>query len=381
MGNVSSKAQSQRCIPPFVQVQFVVGIEMGIESVFPYVGMVIVQFAQVGLMIASKVAMSNGMTTFTFAFYSNALASFILLPISFGLYRSARPPLFYTFLRGFFLLGLIGFLVQIFGYTGLMYASASVSSAMMNLIPGFTFLLAIIFRMEKVDCKSSSTLAKSIGTIVSVIGAFIITLYKGPALLGISSHSTASIHTLTQSSAWLFGGLLLAIDAVVASIFIIAQALVLKKYPAVLLLMLFYSCFIAILSAAVSLTVERDTKAWSLKPMTRLIPVIYSGMFGNVFQVSVIMWCMRRRGPLFASMFHPLGVVIAIAMGVIFLGEAFYLGSLVGSIVVSIGFYSVMWGKAKEGKMIQDDGEKSSEQNDKRTPLLRNNVEDGVTIA
>ncbi|CAA2971475.1 WAT1-related At3g28050-like [Olea europaea subsp. europaea] len=353
---------------------------MGIERVFPYVGMVIVQFAQVGLMIAGKVAMSNGMTTFTFAFYSNALASLILLPISFWLHRSARPPLFYTFICGFFLLGLIGFLVQIFGYTGLMYATASLSSAMMNLIPGFTFILAIIFRLEKFDCKSSGTLAKSIGTIVSIIGAFIITLYKGPTILGISSHSIAPIHTLTQSSAWLIGGLLLAIDSVVASVFIIAQALVLRKYPAVLLLMLFYSCFIAILSAAVSLTVERDTKAWSLKPMTRLIPVIYSGMFGNVFQVSMIMWCMRRRGPLFASMFHPLGVVIAIVMGIIFLGEAFYLGSLLGSIVVSIGFYSVMWGKAKEGKMVHDDREKSSESNDKKTPLLQKKVEDGVVI-
>ncbi|KAL2519508.1 WAT1-related protein [Abeliophyllum distichum] len=340
---------------------------MGIESVFPYVGMVIVQFAQVGLMIASKVAMSNGMTTFTFAFYSNALASLILLPISFCLYRSARPPLFYTFLCGFFLLGLIGFLVQIFGYTGLMYASASLSSAMMNLIPGFTFLLAIIFRMEKIDCKSSSTLAKSIGTIVSVIGAFIITLYKGPALLGVSLHSTGPIHTLTQSSAWLIGGLLLAIDAVVASVFIIAQALVLKKYPAVLLLMLFYSFFIAILSAAVSLTAERDTKAWSLKPMTRACLAMFSK--------SPSSWgSCEEGGPLFASMFHPLGVVIAITMGIIFLGEAFYLGSLVGSIVVSIGFYSVMWGKANEGKTIKNDGEKSSEQNDKRTPLLRNNV-------
>lgn len=343
---------------------------MGIESVFPYVGMVIVQFAQVGLMIAGKVAMSNGMTSFTFAFYSNAMASLILLPISFWLHRSARPPLFYTFLCGFFLLGLIGFLVQIFGYTGLLYATASLSSAMMNLIPGFTFVLAIMFGLEKFDGKSSSTLAKSIGTIVSIVGAFIITLYKGPAILGISSHSTAPIHTLTQSSAWLIGGLLLAIDSVVASVFIIAQALVLKKYPAVLLLMFFYSCFIAILSAAVSLTVERDTKAWNLKPMTRLIPVIYSGMFGTVFQVSVIMWCLKRRGPLFASMFHPLGVIIAIVMGIVFLGEPFYLGSLLGSIIVSIGFYSVMWGKAKEGKMVHDEEEKISESNDKKTPLL-----------
>lgn len=106
---------------------------MAIENAGPYVAMVIVQLAQVGLMIAAKVAISNGMTTFTFTFYSNVLASLILLPVTFFIYRlsptkkssypylqnliscnfcvcrSARPPLFFTFLCGFFLLGFLGY--------------------------------------------------------------------------------------------------------------------------------------------------------------------------------------------------------------------------------------------------------------------------------
>ncbi|KAI3467491.1 hypothetical protein Pfo_024154 [Paulownia fortunei] len=353
---------------------------MGMENAVPYVGMVIVQFAQVGLMIAGKIAMSNGMTTFTFTFYSNALASLILLPVSFFIYRSARPPLFFTFLCGFFLLGFLGFLVQILGYTGIKYASASLSTTILNLIPGFTFVFAVIFRMEKFNCRSSTTLAKSIGTLVSVVGALIVTLYQGPAILGISPHSDASFHTLTSSSAWLIGGLLLAIDSVVSAIFIIAQALVLRKFPAELILMFFYSCFIAILSAAVSFIVEKDLSSWSLKPKMRLIPVIYSALFGNAFQVSIIMWCVRRRGPLFASVFHPLGVIFAIALGITILGEALYLGSVLGSIVTAVGFYSVMWGKDKEAKMIED-GVKSLESNGKRMPLLQSNTDDGVVSA
>ncbi|EYU29714.1 hypothetical protein MIMGU_mgv11b0196342mg, partial [Erythranthe guttata] len=60
---------------------------MGMENaVVPYVGMVVVQIAQVGLMVAGKIAMSTGMTTFAFIFYSNALASLILLPITFFIY-------------------------------------------------------------------------------------------------------------------------------------------------------------------------------------------------------------------------------------------------------------------------------------------------------
>ncbi|KAL8035756.1 hypothetical protein ABFS82_12G114500 [Erythranthe guttata] len=351
---------------------------MGMENaVVPYVGMVVVQIAQVGLMVAGKIAMSTGMTTFAFIFYSNALASLILLPITFFIYRSNRPPFLRTFLCGFFVLGFLGFLVQILGYTGIKYASASLSTTILNLIPGFTFVFAVLFRMEKFNYTSATSIAKSIGTLVSVIGALIVTLYQGPSILGISSHSD---ETLTSSSAWLIGGLLLTIDSLVASIFIIAQAIVLKKCPAELVLMLFYSCFVAILSAAASFIVEKDLNAWSLKHRMRFIPVIYSALFGNVFQVSIIMWCVRRKGPLFASVFHPLGVIFATTMGIVILGEAFYLGSLLGSIVVVIGFYFVMWGKAKEAETIDDDGLKGFEsRNEKKMPLLLNNTaENGV---
>ncbi|KAK4429863.1 WAT1-related protein [Sesamum alatum] len=333
---------------------------MGMESALPYVLMVVAQFAQVGLMIAGKVAMSNGMTTFTFVTYSNGLGSLVLLPFSIFIYR---------------------FLVQIIGYTGIKFASASLSTSILNLIPGFTFVLAVIFRLEKFDCRSKTTLAKSIGTLVSIAGAVVATLYQGPSILGPSSHSNATFHTITSSSAWILGGLLLVIDSLVSAFFIIAQALVLKKYPVELVLMFFYSCFIAIASASVSLVVENDLSAWSLRPKMRLIPVIYSALFGNAFQVSISMWCVRKRGPLFASVFHPLGVIFANAMGIVFLGEPLYLGSVIGSIVVVVGFYSVMWGKAKETKMVEDGGTKILESNDKRRPLLQNNTEDGVVNA
>ncbi|KAL0357956.1 UNVERIFIED_CONTAM: WAT1-related protein [Sesamum calycinum] len=300
---------------------------MGMENAIPYVLMVIVQFAQVGLMIAGKAAMSNGMTTFTFIFYSNGLGSLVLLPFSIFIYR---------------------FLVQVIGYTGIMFASASLSTSILNLIPGFTFVLAVIFRLEKFNCRSKTTLAKSIGTVFAGLD---------------------------------FGGFLLVIDSLVSSFFIIAQALVLKKCPVELVLMFFYSCFIAIASASVSLAVEKDLSAWSLRPKMRLIPVIYSAFFGNAFQVSILMWCVRKRGPLFVSVFHPLGVIIANAMGIVLLGEPLYLGSVLGSIVVVVGFYSVMWGKAREAKTVEDGRTKVLESNDKTTPLLQNNTEDGVVNA
>ncbi|KAJ6321812.1 hypothetical protein OIU77_011818 [Salix suchowensis] len=118
---------------------------MGLKAAAPFVGMVMAECAQVGLMILSKAAMSDGMNSFIFVLYSNALASLILLPSSFFLHRSERPPLTCPILCGFFLLGLFGMLAQIFGYAGIYLSSATLATAMLNLIPGFTFILAVAF--------------------------------------------------------------------------------------------------------------------------------------------------------------------------------------------------------------------------------------------
>lgn len=241
---------------------------------------------------------------------------------------------------------------------------------MLNLIPGFTFFLAVIFRMEKVDFSTSSTVAKAFGTLVSIVGAFILTLYKGPQILTTSSTLKSHYQFLdTQESDWVVGGLLFIVDCLASSTFTIVQAFILKHFPAELIIVFFYCFFAAILSAVISLIVEKDLSSWTLQPNLRYLAVLYSGVFGSAFQVGVATWCLHRMGPLFVAMFHPLGIVIATALGIIFLQEDFYLGRLLGSIIIVLGFYSVMWGKAKETKLVEHLVVRT-DSNDENTPLL-----------
>lgn len=37
-------------------------------------------------------------------------------------------------------------------------------------------------------------------------------------------------------------------------------------------------------------------------------------------------WVLRIKGPVYVAMFKPLSIVIAVALGVIFLGDTLYLG-------------------------------------------------------
>lgn len=264
-------------------------------------------------------------------------------------------------------------IANVTGNAAIEITPASFTSAILNLVPGFTFILAVIFRMEEVHCRSSSTLAKSIGTLVSIAGALIVTLYNGPPLLKNPVHPNISQRILmVQETNLITGGVLLIIDCLASSAFIIAQALLLKEFDAGLIIVFFYCFFVAIMCAILSLVVDRDLAAWSLQPTVRLLAVLYSGFIGSAAQVSIVIWCLKKKGPLFVAVFHPLGIIISAAVGILFLGDIMYLGSLVGSIIIVVGFYSVMWGKANEPKVLKNGVSSLDESTSEETPLLQN---------
>ncbi|CAH2041897.1 unnamed protein product [Thlaspi arvense] len=137
--------------------------------------------------------------------------------------RKKRPPLTLTLLFRFFLLGLFGRGLLMFGYVGLKYSSPALAAAMANLVPVFTFVIAISTGMEKIDIGTSSSIAKSLGTLVAVSGAFVVTLYKGPEIIGASHSSLHSQDHMPQTSNWALGGLLFAISFCSAATWTILQ--------------------------------------------------------------------------------------------------------------------------------------------------------------
>ncbi|PIA40431.1 hypothetical protein AQUCO_02500258v1 [Aquilegia coerulea] len=353
---------------------------MELWAVVPFIAMITVECTDVGQTTLTKAAMSRGMSPLIYVVYSSVLGTLFLLP-SFILQRRKDPPLTFSVMRNFFLIGLIGTcLGQILGFTGIRYSSPTLASAMGNLIPAFTFLLAIIFRLEILDMKRSSSQAKSLGTMVSISGAFIVTLYKGPPIIIIPSHSDVPSQLLLSSqSNWIIGGLLLAVTCFLAALWNIVQTAAMKEYPSEIAVVFYSSLIGTIQCAIVSLIAERNPTAWELKPGMELVAIVYSAIFGTVYRSLVHTWTLHRKGPVFVSMFRPLGIVIAVAMGVTFLGDTLHIGSVIGAIVIALGFYAVMWGKAKEQKMIETDDQviySSANSSTQRMPLLPNNVMD-----
>ncbi|KAF8039461.1 hypothetical protein BT93_B1867 [Corymbia citriodora subsp. variegata] len=321
----------------------------------PFVGMIMVVLAQAGNMVVMKMAMSNGINKYTMAFYCNVLSSLVFLPCPFIISRRSGscPNLPFSVLRKIILLALVGCASQMSGYVGIDYSSPVLGTAMMNLIPAFTFILAVISRMEKVNWKSSSGQAKLVGTIASILGAFLVTLYKGPLILRSPSPS-ASVQSgrllflLSRQLNWILGGFLLAAEAFLISSAYIVQAFILKDYPVVLNMMSYGMFFQTIFSGLLSFITVGEPRSWILKVDMGLIAILYSALVAGVFRITLSAWCLKRTGPVYVSMFQPLGTVFAVGLGFIFLGEKIHIGSLIGAIVIVMGFYGVVWGKSKE---------------------------------
>ncbi|EEF44914.1 WAT1-related protein At5g40240 [Ricinus communis] len=320
------------------------------KEILPVATMVVAEFCGVGLNTLFKAASLKGMSYFVFLFYSNMLNTLLLVPIPFYLCSRRMVSLFkFPLLSRIFALGIIGLFAQLIGYKGIKYTSPTMASAMSNLTPGWTFLFAVIFRMEKLSWSSSSTQIKIIGTVVSILGALMVVLYKGPKVL--SSSSSISSILLSQESSqsnWVVGGFLLAVQHILYSFLYILQTQMVQICPSPLLVS--FSCYLytTIISAPVCFIAEPDLNAWRLRPDITLVALVYAGILGGASLGIVHLWCLQMKGPVFVATFRPLSIAIAAAMAAVFLGDALHLGSMIGAVMISIGVYAVIWGKAKE---------------------------------
>ncbi|PON75979.1 Plant-drug/metabolite exporter [Trema orientale] len=326
------------------------------RDVLPFTAMVSMECINVGLNTLFKAATLRGMSYHVFVVYAYAVAALVLLPAPFFSLRSrVLPPLNFSIMIKIGLLGFIGSSSQIMGFTGINYSSPTLASAISNLVPAFTFILAIIFRMEKVTMRSTSSQAKMLGTVVSIGGAFVATLYRGPPIIlapssNLSLHGQPLLQNDTKSN-WVVGGLLLTAEYILVPLWYIVQTQIMKEYPNELTVVFFYNLFVSIFAGVAGLILETDSSAWKLRPGIALASVLCSGVFGSFINNTVHTWALHLKGPVYVAMFKPLSIAIAAAMSFIFLGDSLHLGSIIGATMISIGFYTVMWGKAKEDMM------------------------------
>ncbi|XP_074276754.1 WAT1-related protein At5g07050-like [Silene latifolia] len=168
-------------------------------------------------------------------------------------------------------LGLLGPVIdQNFYYMGLKYTSPTFSCAMSNMLPAMTFVMALICRMEKVDMKKLRCIAKVVGTLITVGGAMLMTLYKGHVINMVwSSHVRPAAHVSSAALAaadkdWAKGSILLILATLAWAAFFILQAITMRRYSAHLSLTALV-CFMGTLCWNFeSLSTQKILKLWPI---------------------------------------------------------------------------------------------------------------------
>ncbi|XP_062078540.1 WAT1-related protein At4g30420-like [Humulus lupulus] len=368
----------------------------GYDEYKPAMAMFALQFSYAGVALSTRAALLQGMSPTVFVVYRQAIATLVIAPLAYFTRRKSGGPS--MGLRSFtliFLASLIGVAInQNIYFQGLYLASSSMASAMANLVPAVTFLIASILGLEKVNIRSLRSLAKIVGTILCVSGAMSMALLKGPKLLNAELQNLPSNSFFGSGNStddWILGCIFLFGSCCCWSIWLILQVPASASYPDHLSLSA-WMCFMAtIQSAIITLFLEKDLEAWKFSTGLELGCCFFSGIVGSGVSFFVQAWCISERGPLFSAMFNPLCTVIVTILAAIFLQEKIYTGGLVGGIGVIIGLYILLWGKAKdikvvieeetdpnlqnstqERKQIDDVLEKGSYQVDLKEPLLSN---------
>ncbi|KAG0461965.1 hypothetical protein HPP92_020441 [Vanilla planifolia] len=325
------------------------------EKVQLHVAMVALQFGYAGFHIVSRAALNMGVSKLVFPVYRNIIALLLLAPFAFFFEKKDRPAMTISFIVQFFLLALCGITAnQGFYLLGLDNTSPTFASAIQNSVPAITFLMAAALRIEKVRIKRRDGIAKVAGTVACVAGATVITLYKGPTVFSPSARPVTTGTDLAAVAAdgngknWTLGCVYLMGHCLSWSGWLVLQAPVLKKYPARLSVTA-YTCFFGVIQfLLIAVFVEHDTKAWVFTSGSELFTILYAGFVASGIAFAVQIWCIDRGGPVFVAVYQPVQTFVVAIMASMVLGEEFYLGGIIGAVLIVIGLYLVLWGKSEE---------------------------------
>ncbi|KAL4561455.1 hypothetical protein LXL04_033621 [Taraxacum kok-saghyz] len=331
-----------------------------VQEVLPSLIMVLVQFEFAGMNIISKLALDSGMNPYIHVAYRQMFASITLGPLAYFMERGKRPRMTWSIFIQVFFCSIFGLTAnQITYFVGLKHSTPTIACALSNLLPALTFVLAVIFKQENAKLKTLGGQAKLMGTLIGVGGAMLLSMYHGPVVpigesgIDVSIGKTTTNDPNGDSEGNLIGPILIIISAFTWAIWFIIQAKMGNMYPAPYSSSALMMAMATVECAVFGLIMEPHLHAWSLNPPIRAVSCVYSGVVCSGIGVCMMSWCIDKKGPLFVSVFSPLLLVIVAALSWGLLREKLYLGTLLGSLLIVLGLYCVLWGKSKEMEPVQ----------------------------
>ncbi|KAL0712474.1 hypothetical protein Bca4012_019452 [Brassica carinata] len=301
-----------------------------------------------------KKVLDGGVNHMVIATYRLAISTLFLAPIAFFWERTTRPKLTLNILVQLFFSALVGAsLTQYFFLLGLSYTSATLACAFISMTPAVTFVLSLVFRIEKLNMKSKAGMGMVMGTLICIGGALLLTMYKGVPLTKfhkLETHPSTNNTPALKPENWIIGCVLLFAGSSCFGSWMLIQSKVNDKYPCQYSSTVILSFFGTIQCALLSLIKSRDITAWILKDKLDIMTIVYAGAVAQGICTVGTSWSIRKRGPIFTSVFTPVGLVFATLFDFSILHRQICIGSVIGSGIVIFGLYIFLLGKVRQMK-------------------------------
>ncbi|KAI4993074.1 hypothetical protein ZWY2020_007387 [Hordeum vulgare] len=295
----------------------IVGAGGVLEAARPVVAMVVVELVFSAMQIFIKLALDDGMDVRVLVAYRPMFGAAFLCPVAFLVERKKRPPLTVKVVTGLFLCGLFGITMNqnLLVLAMKLTNSTTIVTALSNLTPQATFIVAILTRMETLKLRKPSGQAKLAGTLVGLGGAMLLTFYKGPEMRFLHrlahtgmSHASGG-RPQPAAGSRILGSFLAIAGCFSYAIWLTVQAKVVQVYPCHYSIAALVCVFGAAQSTLLTLCIHRDAGHWRLGLNIRLYSVL-------------------------------------------------------GAVLIVAGLYMVLWGKAKEEDEQEADAPKLTDKDD-----------------
>ncbi|XP_052727464.1 WAT1-related protein At1g25270 [Vigna angularis] len=323
--------------------------------------MMLVQVAYTGNTVIASLAITDGMSIRVFSAYRHIFGAVITFILAFIFERKNRPKLTWRVLVMTFFCGLFGgSLFQNPFFNAIALVSATYANAVFNMVPVVTFVFSFLYGYEKLNLRTVTGKTKVMGTIIGVNGTMMLSFFKGVEIniwknihINLMHKKDNDQKGASDGKQWI--GVLSGIGCCFSfSVWLIIQAKLSKEYPSHHSSTSLMNSMAAVQATLFALCVEKDWNQWKLPSAIRILAAIYSGIAVTTFVNIVTSWCVRKKGPLYASVFNPLTLVLVATTAPLLLQEKLYLGSVLGAALIVCGLYMVLWSKSKEMKQQTD---------------------------
>ncbi|KAF0905290.1 hypothetical protein E2562_003888, partial [Oryza meyeriana var. granulata] len=234
---------------------------------------------------------------------------------------------------------------------GLNYASATSSSALYNVQPVVTFILAVLFGMESVKLKKFHGNVKAAGILFCMGGVIMLAFYEGPMFRSFNHHhlfqqvgSNSPTGNSDSKKQWAFGIFLMTLSNILGGLWNVFQGPLIEDSSKLMNTTIQISCA-TVQAFGVAIAAERDFSKWKLGWNVGLAAIIYSGVIVTALSYYMQIWTIEKRGPVFLAMSMPLTLIFTMIIFSFILGQAVSLGSILAGILLIGGLFSVLCGK------------------------------------